>query len=49
MKKTKAICLIVLCLLVLTLVGKRLQPMWKGIYREISFYWEERTEAEKTV
>ena len=49
MKKTKAICLIVLCLLVLTLVGKRLKPMWKGIYREISFYWEERTEAEKTV
>ena len=49
MKRTKTICLIVMCLLVVTLVGKWSKPMWKGIYREISFYWEERTEAEKTV
>lgn len=49
MKKTKVVCVITLCLLLLTLAGMLIAPVLKGFYREISFDWQERTDAEKTV
>jgi hypothetical protein len=49
MRKTKAGCLIILCLILLIGAGVFTAPLLKGFYREISFYWQERTEAEKTV
>ena len=49
MRKTKTFGLIILCLMVLIGVGVFTAPVLKGFYREISFYWQERTEAEQTV
>lgn len=49
MKKRTSILIICLCLLALTAAAIFVSPLLIGFYRDISFGWAERTEAEKTV
>lgn len=49
MKKRSSILIICLCLIVLAAVAVFTAPLLIGFYRDISFDWSERTDAEKTV